>query len=296
MWILFLLLLAAICLPAKAGAADPEPFHAFGQLSFPSLDVTGGAPIQVTGYLFRPAASGPSPAVVLMHGCGGLVNGNGRINVRETDYAGRLTQAGYFVLLVDSFTPRGVRNMCSPATLQLPVLQVRPKDAYGALLFLQAKPFVRPHRIGLIGWSQGGGAVLMTIRTHDSPRPGDLPHGDFRTAIAIAFYPGSCSERQLKPDWTTKIPVLVLIGEKDVWTPLEPCRVVLDHAITAGAPVELHTYPGAYHDFDYPGVRLHEEPENRTTAGVIPIVGTDPVAREDALIRVPAFLARTLLN
>jgi dienelactone hydrolase len=70
----------------------------------------------------------------------------------------------------------------------------------------------------------------------------------------------------------------------------------LDHAITAGAPVELHTYPGACHDFDYPGVRLHEEPENRTTAGVIPIVGTDPVAREDALIRVPAFLARTLLN
>jgi dienelactone hydrolase len=294
MRILFLLLLATIFLPTMARAADPAPFHAFEQLSFPSLDVTGGAPVQVTGYLFRPATGGPSPAVVLMHGCGGLVNGNGRINARETDYAGRLTQAGYVVLLVDSFTPRGVRNMCSPATLRLPVLQARPKDAYGALLFLQAKPFVRPDRVGLIGWSQGGGAVLMTIRTSDSPRPADLPRGDFRTAIA--FYPGSCSERQLKPGWTTKIPVLVLIGEKDVWTPLEPCRVLLDHAVTEGAPIELHTYPGAYHDFDYPGVSLHEEPENRTTAGVVPIVGMDPAAREDVLTRVPAFLARTLMN
>jgi dienelactone hydrolase len=294
MRILFLLLLAAIFPSTMVRAVDSEPFRAFEQLRFPSLDVTGGAPIQVTGYLFRPARADPGPAVVLMHGCGGLVNGNGRINVRETDYAGRLTQAGYVVLVVDSFTPRGVRNMCSPATLQLPVLQARPKDAYGALLFLQGKPFVRPDRIGLIGWSQGGGAVLMTIRTSDSPRPAELPHGDFRTAIA--FYPGSCSERQLKPGWTTRIRLLVLIGEKDVWTPLEPCRVLLDHAVAAGAPIELHTYPSAYHDFDYPGVRLHEEPEYRTTAGVIPVVGTDPAAREDALTRVSAFLAHTLLN
>jgi dienelactone hydrolase len=136
--------------------------------------------------------------------------------------------------VVDSFTPRGVRNMCAPSNFQLPVLQGRPRDAYGALLFLQAKLFVRADRVGLIGWSEGGGAVLMTIRTHDSPRPANLPHGDFHTAIA--FYPGSCSERQLKPGWATKIPLLVLIGEKDVWTPLEPCRIVLDHAIAAGSP------------------------------------------------------------
>jgi hypothetical protein len=53
---------------------------------------------------------------------------------------------------------------------------------------------------------------------------------------------------------------------------------------------------GTNHDFDYPGIKLHEEPGYRTTSGVIPIVGPDPAAREDALARVPTFLARYPLD
>jgi hypothetical protein len=34
----------------------------------------------------------------------------------------------------------------------------------------------------------------------------------------------------------------------------------------------------------------------RTASGAIRIEGTDPAARQDALTRVPAFLARFLLN
>jgi dienelactone hydrolase len=213
----------------------------------------------------------------------------------DTEYASRLTKAGYVVLVVDSFTPRGVRNMCAPANLQPPVAQARPKDAYGTLDFLQGKPFVRPDRIGLVGWSQGGGTVLMTIRLHDSQgRSAELPHADFR--VAVAFYPGGCSERRLKPGWETTIPLLVLIGEQDVWTPLEPCRTLLEHAIARGSPVALHTYAGAYHTFDAPNVKVHEEPGYRTSSGIVPIVGTDPAAREDALLRVPTFLGRYLLD
>jgi dienelactone hydrolase len=289
--------LVAIFLSAASRAADPEAFPAYEEIRFPSLDrgQTDGAPVQLPGFLFRPALDGPRPAVVMMHGCGGLINTRGSMNAREADYAARLAKAGYVVLVVDSFTPRGVRNMCAPASYRSEVALARPKDAYGALIFLQGKPFVRPDRIGLIGWSQGGGAVLMTIRVHDSQgRPVELPHGDFRAAIA--FYPGACSERILKSGWETKIPFLVLMGEQDVWTPLEPCRSLLDHAIARGSPVELHTYAGAYHDFDFPGVKLHEEPGYRTSAGVVPIVGMDPAAREDALVRVAAFLGRYLLD
>ena len=47
---------------------------------------------------------------------------------------------------------------------------------------------------------------------------------------------------------------------------------------------------------DYPGIELHEEPGYRTTSGVVPIVGTDPAAREDALAWVPTFLARYPLD
>jgi len=35
-------------------------------------------------------------------------------------------------------------------------------------------------------------------------------------------------------------------------------------------------------------------PAYRTRAGVVPIIGTDPAGRQDALTRVPAFLSRYL--
>ena len=287
--------LAALILGAKARAADPAPFHAYEEIHFPSLDLSqsNNAPVVLTGFLFRPATSEPRPAVVMLHGCGGVVRRDGTLHVRDSEFANLLVKAGYVVLVVDSFTPRGVRNMCSPAGFRATVSLARPKDAYGALIFLQGKPFVRPDRIGLIGWSQGGGTVLRTISANNSlGRPANLPHGDFRAAAA--FYPGACSERELKGAWITKIPFLVLIGDKDVWTPMEPCKTMLDHAASHGSPVELQVYPGAYHDFDAPHVRIHKEPGYRTARGVVPILGTDPAAREDADTRVPAFLGHYL--
>jgi dienelactone hydrolase len=58
----------------------------------------------------------------------------------------------------------------------------------------------------------------------------------------------------------------------------------------------MQVYPGAYHGFDRANSPIHEYPEYRTSAGVVPILGTDPAARQDALTRVPAFLARFLQN
>lgn len=287
--------LAAFVLAVQAMAADAPPNHAFEQLTFPSLDRgADGAPVQVNAFLLRPPGDAPRPAVVMLHGCGGMLRLDGSMAARDADYAGRLVAAGYVVLAADSFTPRGVRTMCSQSNFRLPVFTARPGDAYGALLFLQDKPFVQPDRIGLVGWSQGGGVTLMTIRTHDSPRPEPLPKGDFRAAVA--FYPGSCNEKVLKAGWETRIPFLVLIGDADVWTPLAPCKVLLDHAAERGSPIELHSYAGAYHDFDAPGMRLHEEPGYKTSAGVIPVLGTDPAARADAIARMMAFLAQRLGN
>jgi predicted amidohydrolase len=77
---------------------------------------------------------------------------------------------------------------------------------------------------------------------------------------------GACEERRQAGYWTSAIPLLVLMGAEDVWTPMAP---------------------------NLPRRKL---PSYRTRAGVVPIVGTDAVARADALVRVPAFLARFLGN
>jgi len=58
----------------------------------------------------------------------------------------------------------------------------------------------------------------------------------------------------------------------------------------------MQIYPGAYHGFDRANSPRRELPEYRTAAGVVPIVGTEPAARQDALSRVPDFLGRFLMN
>jgi dienelactone hydrolase len=230
---------------------------------------------------------------VFLHGCNGLLGRTGLIGSRERDWATELNRLGYSVLMVDSFGPRSQGDMCSPQWFNPEVYLKRPRDAYGALLFLQHDPLVRPDRIGVIGWSQGGGAVLYAIRSQSLGRPAELPSGDFRAAVA--FYPASCSE-QRQPGWMSAIPLLALLGADDVWTPAAPCKELLDGAAARGAKIEMQIYPGTYHGFDRANAPRRELPEYRTAAGVIPIVGTDPAARQDAFTRVPAFLARFLMN
>jgi dienelactone hydrolase len=262
---------------------------------FPSLEDNGSGqpPTTLDGHLVRPTGAGRNPAVVFLHGCGGLFDRtNGFIEPGERDWAGELSRRGYVVLMVDSFGPRNQGQTCSPQARNLELYRRRPHDAYGALLFLQAQPFVRSDRVGVIGWSQGGGAVLFAIAAQSRSRPAQLPQGDFRAAVV--FYPTSCDNQQ-QPAWTSAVPILVLVGSEDVGNPPASCKELLDGAAARGAKSEMQIYPGAYHHFDWPNLPRRELPF-RTAAGLVRIEGTDPAARQDALTRVPAFLGRFLSN
>ena len=267
------------------------------KVTFPSLDgKEGSAPTQLDGYLFRSANSADrSPAVVFLHGCGGLISSiSHNIVSREAEWAGRLTAAGYAVLMVDSFTTRGSGEMCSRSGFKEWLYMRRPADAYGALVWLREQPFVDRNRIGLMGWSNGGGAALFALAKRSAGRPAEFAPPDFRAAIA--FYPGSCSTERQGADWTTSVPLMILIGDKDVWTPAGPCRELADQAMKRGAPVEFHAYPGAYHDFDWPNLKRRELAAYTTAKGVVPITGEDPDAHADAIGRVRAFLAGHFSN
>lgn len=277
------LFVALACTLAAVPATAQELLH------FPSLD---DEHTMLDGYLYRPQGAGPHPAVIGFHGCSGMMTPSGSIFPIEFAWAYRLNSEGYAVLLVDSFGPRQHGEMCSISGFDLAIYRARPKDAYGALAWLQAQPDIRPDRIAALGWSQGGGMVLMSVGEPSRGRPSGMTQPDFRAAVA--FYPAACRDDRWPRGWTTKIPLLVLQGEADVWTPAALCKNFIDGAVARGATAEIVLYPGAYHAFDAPDVSIRELPKYVTRTGVVPIVGTDPAARADVMQRVPAFFARYL--
>ena len=278
--------IAALALSALVPAAS-----AVETVNFLSLD----GHTNLTAHLSRPEGDAPRPALVLMHGCSGLLDGKGRIFPMYRLWARSLVVQGYVALVVDSATPRGFGQTCSAGPARATMLRDRPSDAYAALQYLQAQPFVQAGRVGLMGWSQGGGVVLLSINDKSIGRPAGLAQ-DF--SAAVSFYPGSCSERlQSKPftevepaSWTTQIPLLTLMGEADTWTLFPPCESFLMAAKARGNPVELKSYPQAVHAFDAPNLSRHELPQYRTGDGPIPVIATDREARFDAFVRVLEFL------
>jgi dienelactone hydrolase len=249
-------------------------------VSFPSLDgsLTGGKPTLLGGVMMRPDGAGPFPAVVALHGCGGLFR-EGVLAAREAAWAQLLTSHGYVVLFPDSFGPRDVTTDCEG---RVRAWAERSYDAYGALLYLQTQSFVIGDRIGVMGWSHGGGTVIFAISPSSSAHPADLPNGDFRAAVA--FYPAWCS--RLSIDWKPDIPFLLEIGAQDDSIQPAPCIERVEAARAAGAPMEIKVYDRAVHDFDWPGDKLHTL---TSPSGKVAHYGVDEEARADALVRVLAF-------
>jgi len=252
------------------------------------VNVTPEAPATIDATLVRPHGAGPFPAVVQLHGCGGL-------EAQSYRWARWFADHGYVALVVDSFGPRHVKGDCRSGPDEPPITS-RFDDAFGALLYLQSRPDVRPDRVAAIGWSQGGVYAMAVINGPSLERARQrgvaLPATGF--AAAIGMYPGGCfslvSEQVVRP-------LLVLIGEADDWTPAAKCREMVDAMRSRGADATIVTYPGAYHYFDVEGQKKEElaDVENDTRPGGYgATVSYQAEAAADAQHRIAEFLAHHL--
>ncbi|GAU81015.1 dienelactone hydrolase [Bosea sp. BIWAKO-01] len=265
------ILIARLALAAIAVLACAMPACAMEQVSFPSRDGT-----VLTGWIAKPAGSGPFPAVVALHGCSGLWRASGGLSARESDWSARLVAAGFLVLLPDSFRPRGIVALCNDRERALRPAD-RASDALGAADWLARQPFAKPAGIHLIGWSNGGSTALHVAADRAAAGP-----GGFRAIIA--FYPGC--RVLLKRGWRARVPTTILQGLADDWTPAAPCEEL---ARRGGA--RFVGFAGAYHDFDHPDLPLRERgaaysqrPDGKVT------IGTDAAARAQAISDVMAIL------
>src|SRR4051794_28082500 len=111
--VLFRTLLPALALllasTATAQEVEPRDRRVLEVVHFVSLDgVTN-----LTAYLGRHQGDAPRPAVVMLHGCSGLLDPKGRIIPLYRAWMRALFAQGYDVLTVDSATSRGFGQTCT---------------------------------------------------------------------------------------------------------------------------------------------------------------------------------------
>jgi dienelactone hydrolase len=282
-------------------------------LSIPTT-ATNGSLEQIPGTLYKPYGPGPFPGVVIMHDCSGL---GPRSSGAPDRWARELVGRGYTIVIPDSFTTRGhAGGVCTnplPSRTEVGPSR-RVSDAYAALAYLGTLPFVNGRRVGIMGGSHGGSTTLAAMVAPERDR--ELFAGDRHAgfAAAVALYPGCAAElgtwrvvRQFGSSgqikdyvgvYTPTGPLLILIGEKDDWTPAEPCRKLTEAAQQAGYPVMIKIYPGAHHSFDsdrpirYVAERVNMNSPTRRGA----TTGGDPKSWADSIREVTAFFDRHLMR
>lgn len=223
-------LIILLCLVLPAAAAEREPFALAAKAK--------GKPITLKGELFLPAgAKDPVPAMVVVHGSGGLAV------EREYAYAEVLNEMGIAAIVADHFGPRGVTSTVTDQQ-SVTALEME-EDAFALLARFAADPRIDPRRIGVMGFSKGGSVSIDTALKRYADR--FLPDGP-RFAVHAAFYP-SCSNQPFNLA-TTGGPILVMNGESDSYVSWQVCRDLVAKLAAAGAAVHHIVYPDGRHGWD----------------------------------------------
>ena len=186
------------------------------------------------------SADHPVPAMVILHGSGGIADG------REFTYAKLFAENGIASFVLDYYEPRGVTDdtpylMRTMAATEVDIIS----DAYSALKILGTHPAIDASRIGVTGYSYGGMGTRYTLdaRLPDIMAPDVSPF-----ALHMDLY-GPC--HQNTGSWkTTGAPYLAIYGDADNSVDPEKCSQVQDKLRAGGSKVEAHVIKGAGHAWE----------------------------------------------
>ena len=245
-----------------------------------------GSPVAITpqlsGLWFR-SPEPSAPAVIVFHGCGGLFRRDSpQLLPKFEHYRDVLNREGYSVLFTDSFGARGLGPVCGKAgTPGYLSAHQRAGDIAAAAAFLAGHMGVLPSKIALLGFSQGATALLEALDSsrHDAPA----------AAGAVLFYP-ACGRFLRQGNYRPAVPMLMLLGKDDNWTPEPPCRHLAERLSSQGFSVRSVSYEKAVHGFDY-GRQPHPLPGIRSPMDGRPVViGKDPASANASLEETLRFL------
>ncbi len=274
--------LAGACLGAAAAAQVPTPVTDFrsgpgnGVYSYASsnpatvLDlIQSNRPrpaATAQGQLVLPtsvAADARLPAVVLVHGSGGIYP------EQLTFWARLLNEQGIAAFVIDVFGPRGVKSTGEDQS-QVP-FAADTADAFAALGMLATHPRIDPKRIAVMGFSRGG---ITAVRSGVQRIVNGTAPSGLRFAAHLAIYSGGCAgvlSVTAKPGVFSPAPMLFVHGDADDYAYLSDCRSYAQRINAAGTPTEFVVLPGARHKFDVDDLRLINARNNSKTKEACPL-------------------------
>jgi dienelactone hydrolase len=196
-------------------------------------------------------AKGKVPAVVIMHGAGG-------VNNHYFEVGRILNGIGIAAFVVDSFETRGIRSVQDLKGKKLPhSFAIRISDAYAALELLSTHPKIDKRKIALMGYSHGGSVALFVASKKIRY---SFIADDLRFAASIAYYP-FCFP-QIKDIDFTDAPVLMLLAEEDNMAPAKPCLDYARRIKDSGVDIKTIIFKDAHHQFPVlPGKKIIKVPE-----------------------------------
>lgn len=246
-----------------------------------------GPPVTLAGALYLAQGEGRRPAVLLVHGSGG-------IGASMPLWVRGLLAIGISAFVLDGFSGRGLVSTSQDQAALGRLAFIL--DSYRALEVLARHPAVDPDRVAAMGFSRGGQAALYAAmaRFHRLwNRSGLIP------AATIAFYPDAAT-RYLEDTAMVPKPIRIHHGTADDMNPLAPVQAHVARLRAAGVDVQVTEYPGAHHGFDNPlSPRAVEGPAqsvrdcriSETAPGVLTNLATGaPFTYQDACVARRAHL------
>jgi len=237
-----LLATSATAQPRSEGSAGVFEFEAPTYATMGGLRQGNAKLEKASVTLWLPPGEGKVAAVMLGHTIGGWrENGEGK-------YVKPLLDAGYAVLGLDHFTPRGITRAADVPGAISPITPA--SDALLALKRMADHPRLDAKRIGLAGFSMGG--VTTELAAYEFVR-GRVLGGDLKFAAHVSFYaPCQYFMSNGNGKLTTGAPLLRMQGDRDETAPAAKCALIESLVKQAEPNTERRSiiYPGAYHAWD----------------------------------------------
>ena len=225
-----------------------------------------GPQFTLNAQMFRPAkAKSKHPAIILVPGSGGM-------GPHHLEQASTLVDAGFVVLLIDPFHGRGIGNtIADQGRLSWAGSAY---DVLAALKWLQSRPDIDVGRVGAVGSSRGGTAVMMAASAQLSKAVLGRKPG---LRAVVAGYPW-CGAQFRSSQLNTNASLLVLQGDRDDWVSVQQCQDAVHAISVAGGKARMKLFPGGLHALDRTGVpptRIEEA----VTSTIFPTIYMDDGGR-----------------